>query len=226
MAGGTSAGTVRPVRRGLRLFLGLFALALIAVGIWVGVGFLTLTSSQTDRSFALAGDRLVIDAEGTTVRITAGQPGVVEIDRHVRNDAYRKPKPVERLQGGTLVLRDGCPRSGVTIYYEGRYDLRLPPDLDLKIEVNTDPAATRKLLDVLGQPGKRHPLATLPSASRRPPGPWQSRDSSSFVRWPRLGARCQATTLVGSGARFQRQACSALVQTAALPGSWAPFGLV
>jgi hypothetical protein len=133
MADSTSAGAARPVRHGLRLFLGLFALALIAVGVWVGVGFLTLTSSRAHRSFPLAGDRLVIDAEGGTVRITAGRPGVVEIDRHLRNDAYRKPKPVERLQGATLLLRDGCPRSGVTIFCEGRYDLRLPPDLDLKV---------------------------------------------------------------------------------------------
>lgn len=133
MVGSTTAGATRLSRRGLRLFLGLFALVLVASGVWVGVGFLTLTSSQGHRSFPVAGGRLVIDAEASTVRLSAGRPGVIEVDRRLRNDSLRKPRPVERLQGQTLVLRDGCPRSGVTIFCDGRYDLRLPPDLDLTV---------------------------------------------------------------------------------------------
>ena len=133
MAGSTTAGTIRRRRRGLRLLLGLFALALVAAGVWVGVGFLTLTSSQAHRSFPLAGPALVIDVKGSTVRLTAGRPGVIEVDRRLRNDSLRKPRPVERLQGETLTLRDGCPRSGVMIYCDGRYDLQVPPDLDLRV---------------------------------------------------------------------------------------------
>jgi len=133
MAGSTTAGAARSSRRGLRLFLGLFALVLVAFGVWVGVGFLTLSSSQAHRSFLVAGTRLVIDAQVNTVRITAGRSGVVEVDRHLKNDSLRKPRPVERLQGDTLTLRDGCPRSGVMIFCAGRYDLRVPPDLDLRV---------------------------------------------------------------------------------------------
>jgi hypothetical protein len=81
----------------------------------------------------VTGDRLVIDAEGNTVRLSAGRPGVVEVDRRLRNDSLRTPRPVERLQGQTLILRDGCPRSGVMIFCEGRYDLRVPPDLELRV---------------------------------------------------------------------------------------------
>ncbi|HZD70973.1 MAG TPA: DUF4097 family beta strand repeat-containing protein [Actinomycetes bacterium] len=136
MAGSTTAGATRPSRRGLRLFLGLFALVLVAAGVWVGVGFLTLTSSQVHRSFPVAGARLVIDAQGGMVRITAGRAGVVEVDRRLRNDSLRKPRPFERLQGETLILRDGCPRSGVMIYCDARYDLRVPPDLNLIRVVN------------------------------------------------------------------------------------------
>jgi hypothetical protein len=137
MAGSTTARAVRPSRRGLRLLLGLFALLLVASAVWVGVGFLTLTSSRDHRSFPVAGDRLVIDAEGSTVRLGAGRPGVVEVDRRLRNDSLRKPRPVERLQGQTLVLRDGCPRAGVMIFCDGRFDLRLPPDLDLTVVNHT-----------------------------------------------------------------------------------------
>jgi hypothetical protein len=133
MAGNTTAGATRPSGRGLRLFLGVFALVLVATGVWVGVGFLTLTSSQDHRSFPVAGGRLVIDAEGNTVRLRAGRPGVVEVDRHLRNDSLRRPRPLERLQGQTLILRDGCPRSGVVMFCEGRYDLRVPPELDLRV---------------------------------------------------------------------------------------------
>ncbi len=133
MAGSTAAVTTRRPRRGLRLLLGLFALALVACGVWVGVGFLTLASSQSHRSFPVAGARLVIDAQASTVRISAGRPGVVEVDRRLRSDSLRKPRALERLQGETLTLRDGCPRSGVVIFCEGRYDLRVPPDLDLRV---------------------------------------------------------------------------------------------
>jgi hypothetical protein len=133
MAGGSTARAVRPSRRGLRLLLGLFALLLVASAVWVGVGFLTLASSQDHRSFPVAGDRLVIDAQGSTLRLSAGRPGVVEVDRRLRSDSLRKPRPVERLQGQTLVLRDGCPRSGLMVFCDGRFDLRLPPDLNLRV---------------------------------------------------------------------------------------------
>jgi hypothetical protein len=133
MAGSTTAVTTRRPRRGLRLLLGVFALVLVASGVWTAVGFLTLASSQAHRSFPLAGARLVIDAEVNTVRLTAGRPGVVEVDRHLKNDSLRKPRPFERLQGQTLTLRDGCPRSGLTTFCEGNYDLRVPPDLDLRV---------------------------------------------------------------------------------------------
>src|SRR6266487_794038 len=119
--------------RGLRLFLGLFALVLVALGVWVGVGFLTLTSSQHHSSFPVAGGRLVIDAQGGSVRLVAGRSGVVEVDRRLRNDSLRKPRPIELFQGRTLVLRDGCPRSGVVMFCESRYDLRVPPGVPLTV---------------------------------------------------------------------------------------------
>ncbi len=156
MAGSTAAATSRRPRRGLRLLLGLFALALVACGAWVGVGFLTLTSSQSRRSFPVAGARLVIDAQAGMVRLTAGAPGVVEVDRHLRNDSLRKPKPAERLQGETLTLRDGCPRSGVVIFCEGRYDLRVPADLDLVVVNHSGGVGTSGLagpLDLQGDDG-------------------------------------------------------------------------
>jgi Putative adhesin len=106
---------------------------LVALAAWVGVGFLTLTSSQHHSSFPVTGDRLAIDAQGGSVRLVAGRPGVVEVDRRLRNDSLRKPRPSERLQGQTLVLRDGCPRSGVMVLCESRYDLRVPPDLQLTV---------------------------------------------------------------------------------------------
>jgi Putative adhesin len=133
VAGTTTTAPARRSSRGLRLFLGLFALALVAVGAWAGVGFLTLSNSQHHSGFPVAGDSLVIDAQASSVRLTAGRPGVVEVDRRLRNDSLRKPRPSERLQGRTLVLRDGCPRAGVMIFCESRYDLRVPPDLQLTV---------------------------------------------------------------------------------------------
>jgi Putative adhesin len=133
MAGTTTTAPARRSGRGLRLFLGLFALVLVAVGVWVGVGFLTLTSSQHHSSFPVVDDRVVIDVEAGSVRLTAGPPGVVEVDRRLRNDSLRKPRPSELFQGRTLVLRDGCARSGVMIFCESRYDLRVPPDLDFTV---------------------------------------------------------------------------------------------
>jgi hypothetical protein len=156
MAGSTTAVTTRRPWRGLRLLLGLFALALVACGVWVGVGFLTLTSSEYPRSFPVAGAHLVIDAQASTVRISAGRPGVVEVDRHLRNDSLRKPRPLERLQGQALTLRDGCPRSGIMIFCEGRYDLRVPPDLDLRVVNHSGGVHTSGLagpLDLQGDSG-------------------------------------------------------------------------
>ncbi len=133
MAGNGTAATTRRPRRGLRLALGLFALVLVAGGVWAAVGFLTLTSSESRQTFAFGGDRLVIDADGNTVRVTAGRPGVIEVDRHLKNDSLRKPRPAERLRGETLTLRGGCPHSGVEVFCEARYDLRVPSDLDLRV---------------------------------------------------------------------------------------------
>lgn len=157
MADSTTAGATRPSGGGLRLFLGVSALVLVAVGAWVAVGFLTLTWSQGHSSFRVSGDRLVIDAEGFTMRLSAGRPGVVEVDRHLRNDSLRKPRPFERLQGQTLVLRDGCPRSGVVMFCEGRYDLRVPPDMDLTVVNHAGGVETSGLpgpLDLRGASGE------------------------------------------------------------------------
>ena len=156
MTGSMTARATRRSRRGLRLLLGLFALGLVAIGVWVGVGFLTLTSNRAHSSLPLAGARLAIDAEASTVRIAAGRPGVIEVDRRLRSSSLRKPRPVERLQGATLVLRDGCPRSGLVIYCDGRYDLRVPPDLDLKVVNHAGGVHTSGLagpLDLQGDTG-------------------------------------------------------------------------
>jgi hypothetical protein len=193
MANGITAGATRPSRRALRLCLGLFALVLVASGVWVGVGFLTLTSSQDHRSFPVAGGRLVIDAQGSTVRLSAGRPGVVEVDRRLRSDSLRKPRPVERLQGQTLVLRDGCPRTGVMIFCEGRYDLRVPPDLDLRVVNRSGGVHTSGLtgpLDLQGDSGG----ISVDGAARR----LRLHTSNAAIRAANLGsADVQASTTSG-----------------------------
>ncbi|HEX8927891.1 MAG TPA: hypothetical protein VGA45_03165 [Actinomycetota bacterium] len=121
-----------------RLFRVLGALAALGVGVLGAravVGAATLTDDHAHASYLLRGNRLVIDGNGSTssVRVTAGAPGRVEVDRTVFHDVQRPPV-TQRMEGDHLQLALRCPNFMV-VRCESRYELKVPPSVSLKIDV-------------------------------------------------------------------------------------------
>ena len=73
----------------------------------------------------------MVDADGSSLRISPGPPGTVEVDRVVFHDVQR-PRLAEKLDGNRLLLRADCPNF-VVVRCESRYELRVPPSLQLAV---------------------------------------------------------------------------------------------
>jgi hypothetical protein len=132
-----ASGTARR-RWGLGRVLGILgivlAVAVAATGARVLVGLATLAETHDHRSFGFAGGRLVVDADGSSLRISPGTANTVEVDRSVHHDLQR-PRLTERLDGNRLLLRARCPNF-VVVRCDGDYQVRVPPSVDLQV-INT-----------------------------------------------------------------------------------------
>jgi len=118
-----------------RVLGALAALGVVVLGARAVVGAATLTDDHAHASYPLRGNRLVIDGNGSTssVRVTAGAPGRVEVDRTVFHDVQRPPV-TQRMEGDHLQLALRCPNFMV-VRCESRYELKVPPSVSLKIDV-------------------------------------------------------------------------------------------
>ena len=143
-----ATGTVRR-RRGLGRVLGILgivlAVAVAATGARVLVGLATLAESHDHASFGFAGGRLVVDADGSSLRISPGAHNTVEVDRAIYHDVQR-PRLAERLDGDRLLLRSNCP-TFIVVRCESRYELRVPPSVDLQV---IDTVGTVRVSGMLG----------------------------------------------------------------------------
>jgi len=126
-------GRTRGARRVLRLLGALLAVVVAAAGARLLVGAATLSDDRAHSSYPFSGRRLVIEGTGSTgsLRITAGQPGKVEVDRVVFHDLQR-PRLTQRMDGDRLVLGARCPNF-IVVRCEARYDLRVPAAIDLQV---------------------------------------------------------------------------------------------
>jgi hypothetical protein len=105
--------------------------AVSATGARLLVGLATLAETGDHASFHFAGGRLVVDADGSSLRISPGSPNTVEVDRSIHHDLQR-PRLTERLDGDRLLLRTDCPNF-VVVRCDGDYRLRVPPAVDLQV---------------------------------------------------------------------------------------------
>lgn len=133
-----ATGTARR-RWGLGRVLGivgiLLAVGVAATGARTLVGLATLAESHDHASFGFTGKLLVVDADGSSLRISPGPPNTVEVDRAVYHDVQR-PRLTENLDGKRLLLRTKCPNF-VVVRCEGRYQVRVPPNVDLQVVNNS-----------------------------------------------------------------------------------------
>jgi hypothetical protein len=129
-----ATGTARR-RWGLRRVLGivgiLLAVGVAATGARTLVGLATLAQRHDHATFGFAGKLLVVDADGSSLRISPGPPDTVEVDRDVYHDVQR-PRLAENLDGNRLLLRARCPNFMV-VRCESRYQVRVPPNVDLQV---------------------------------------------------------------------------------------------
>src|SRR5262245_63635314 len=86
----------------------LLAVGVAATGARMLVGLATLAETRDHQSFGFTGGRLVVDADGSSLRISPGATNTVEVDRSVHHDLQR-PRLTERLDGNRLLLRARCP---------------------------------------------------------------------------------------------------------------------
>ena len=95
----------RVARRVLGIVGAVLAVAVAAIGARMLVGVATLGDDHAHTSYPLSGRRLLIEGSGSTgtLRITAGQPGRVEVDRVVYHDLQR-PRLTQRLDGDRLIV--------------------------------------------------------------------------------------------------------------------------
>jgi Putative adhesin len=121
--------------RYFRVLGALAALGVAVLGARTVVGAATLSDDHAHATYPLSGNRLVIDGNGSTssVRITAGAPGRVEVDRTVFHDIQRPPV-TQRMERDHLQLGLRCPNFMV-VRCESRYELKVPPSVSLKIDV-------------------------------------------------------------------------------------------
>lgn len=119
----------------------MLAVLLAATGARLLVGLATLADDHDHASHPFSGQRLVIEGNGSTsrLRIAAGQPGRVEVDREVFHDLQR-PKLSERMEGDRLVLGARCPNF-VVVRCEARDDLRVPAGIDLRVRTDSGEVA-------------------------------------------------------------------------------------
>jgi hypothetical protein len=109
----------------------LLAVGVAATGARMLVGLATLAETRDHQSFGFTGGRLVVDADGSSLRISPGTPNTVEVDRSVHHD-LQVPRLTERLDGNRLLLRAKCPNF-VVVRCDGNYQLRVPPSVDLQV---------------------------------------------------------------------------------------------
>jgi Toastrack DUF4097 len=147
MLGSQAARRPWRARRVLGILGVLLAVGTAAIGARMLVGVATLADDHAHSSYPLTGRRLVIEAVGSTssLRISAGQPGRVEVDRVVYHDLQR-PAVTERLDGDRLVLGARCPNF-IVVRCEARYDLRVPASIDLQVN---DPDGDLRITGVQG----------------------------------------------------------------------------
>jgi hypothetical protein len=119
----------------------LLAVLLAATGARLLIGLATLDHDHDHASHPFSGRRLVIEGTGSTsrLRITAGQPGRVEVDREVFHDLQR-PQLNQRMESDRLVLGARCPNF-VVVRCEARYDLRVPAGIDLQVRTDSGDVA-------------------------------------------------------------------------------------
>lgn len=113
------------------------AVAVAATGARVLVGLATLAEIHDHRSFGFSGGRLVVDADGNSLRLSPGGANTVEVDRSVHHDIQR-PRLTERLDGDRLLLRTRC-SNFVVVNCDSDYQVRVPPSVDLQV-INTSGA--------------------------------------------------------------------------------------
>jgi len=123
------------------------ALAVVATGARMLVGAATLVEDHAHSSYPLPRARLVIEGGGSTsgLRISAGAPGRVEVDRVVHHDLVR-PAVTERLDGDRLVLGVRCPNF-IVVRCDASYELRVPASIDLQV---TNPSGDVRVTGVTG----------------------------------------------------------------------------
>jgi Putative adhesin len=123
------------------------AVLVAATGARLLVGVATLTDEHAHASYPLEGRRLVIEGSGSasTLRISAGQPGRVEVDRVVHHDLQR-PELTQRLDGDRLVLGARCP-TFIVVRCDASYDLRVPAAIDVQVR---NPSGDIRLTGVQG----------------------------------------------------------------------------
>jgi hypothetical protein len=122
------------VGRFFRVLGALVAVGVVLIGARAAVGAATLTDDHGHASYPFNGDRLVIVGNGSTssLHITAGQPGRIEVDRLVFHDIQRPPV-TQRMDGDRLQLGIRCPNF-VVVRCEARYDLKIPAAVNLQID--------------------------------------------------------------------------------------------
>jgi hypothetical protein len=120
--------------RFFRVLGALAALGVVVLGARAVVGAATLTDDHAHATYPLRGNRLVIDGTGSTssLHISAGAPGRVEVNRVVFHDVQRPPV-TERIEGDHLQLGIRCPNF-VVVRCEARYELKVPPSVSLQID--------------------------------------------------------------------------------------------
>jgi len=124
-----------PLRR-LGLTAGIIVMvALFAYGAFAAVGFATLHQAEQHQSFTFTGSQLVVGTSNGSIHVTAGQPGRVEVDTHLRYSQLQPAHPTVRVEGGQLVLKDGC-RQGLVIYCNVSFDLRVPAAVALQLSTS------------------------------------------------------------------------------------------
>jgi hypothetical protein len=117
-----------------RVLGALVAVGVVLLGARAAVGAATLSDDHGHASYPFTGDRLVVVGNGSTssLHLTAGQPGRVEVDRVVYHDIQRPPVS-QRMDGDRLQLGIRCPNF-IVVRCEARYDLKVPPDVSLQID--------------------------------------------------------------------------------------------
>jgi hypothetical protein len=123
----------RTGRRMIAILGAVLVVLVAATGARLLVGLATLSTEHAHASYPLGGRRLVIEGAGSTsaLRISAGQPGRVEVDRVVHHDLQR-PEVTQRLDGDRLVLGVRCP-SFVVVRCDASYELRVPAEIDIQV---------------------------------------------------------------------------------------------